>query len=116
MNTSVYETGPIDPAPQEPSKHQRLEALHKANQVRSDRAAIKRDVKAGRIRVTHLLGQPPEAIATMSLADLLIATPKLGRRKVENALVHCRISSFATVGALTGRQRTALVYWLTRPR
>jgi hypothetical protein len=88
---------------------QRFEALERANVVRSWRAQVKRDVKAGRRSVVELLLEPPELLETMHVFDLLLAVPKHGRTKVNKLLLRARISPSKTVGGLTGRQRMELV-------
>lgn len=93
---------------------QRMEALGKANEVRTSRAQLKRDIKAGKIKVHDLLLEPPEIIETMKLWDLLFAAPKFGRVKVNKTLVQCRISPSKTVGGLSQRQRTEIVSMIRR--
>lgn len=88
---------------------QRKEALGKANEIRTGRAALKRNLKGGRVKVHDLLLDPPQYIETMKVFDLLLATPKRGKVKVNKLLVQCRISPSKTVGGLSQRQRTELV-------
>ena len=88
---------------------QRLDALVKANWTRTNRAGLKRDLKAGRVQVAPLILDPPEWLGTMSVLDLLLATPKLGRVKANKALTRCRISPSKPVGALSVRQREELI-------
>jgi hypothetical protein len=59
----------------ERSLTQRREALERANDIRTYRAELKRDLKAGRENVIKLLRDPPEKIETMKVFDLLIAAP-----------------------------------------
>lgn len=91
---------------------QRLGALEEANRVRTRRAQLKRDLKAGRVNVLDVFESPPEWAGTMKVFDLLLAVPKLGRVKVNKALQHQRISPSKTVGGLSARQRGELVGWL----
>jgi hypothetical protein len=93
---------------------QRREALDKANEIRTYRAELKRDLKARRVHIHDLLLDPPEQLETMKVFDLLIATPKRGRTKVNKLLVQCRISPSKTIGGLSQRQRTELVSMLGR--
>lgn len=94
---------------------QRQVALEKANDVRSRRAQLKRDLKAGRKRATDQLLDPPDWLATMKVFDLLLAMPKQGRVKVNKHLSLCRVSPSKTIGGLSSRQRADLVR-LLRPR
>lgn len=93
---------------------QRKEALQKANGIRTYRAEMKRDIKAGREKAPDLLLDPPEKLETMKVFDLLLATPKRGRTKVNKLLTHARISPSKTIGGLSERQRRELVSMLGR--
>jgi len=88
---------------------QRLEALERANEVRKKRAQIKRELKAGRIRIETLLQNPPSCVETAKAYDILLAIPKYGRVKTNKVLVQCRVSPSKTIGDLSQRQRTELV-------
>jgi hypothetical protein len=87
---------------------QRMDALDTANEVRTFRAAKKRDLKAGRASVRELLLDPPEQMQTMKVFDLLLATPKYGRVKVNRLLTTCRMSPSKTLGGMSDRQRSEL--------
>jgi hypothetical protein len=106
-----------------PSKHsaaperslvQRMDALQRANEIRTRRAQLKRDLKAGRVSIQELLKKPPEYLETAKVFDMLLAVPKYGRVKVNKILVTCRISPSKTIGGLSERQRTELVSLLRR--
>ncbi|MEA2483946.1 MAG: hypothetical protein QOC55_1893 [Thermoleophilaceae bacterium] len=101
------------PAP-ERSLTQRMDALKRANDIRTRRASLKRDLKAGRIHIHSLLLDPPEYLETAKVFDLLLAVPKYGRVKVNRILTQCRISPSKTVGGLSERQRNELVSFLRR--
>ena len=98
----------------ERSLTQRMEALARANEVRTRRARLKRDLKAGRMQIHGLLLDPPEYLLTAKVFDLLLAVPKYGRVKVNRILTHCRISPSKTIGGLSQRQRDELVSYLPR--
>lgn len=93
---------------------QRMEALNKGNEVRTERAVLKRDLKAGRRSIHDILLEPPTWLETMKLFDLLLACPKYGRVKVNKILQQCRISPSKTVGGLSQRQRVEIVSMLRR--
>lgn len=93
---------------------QRMSALAGANKIRTKRARLKRDIKAGKILPQALLVNPPEWMRTMYLADLLMAVPKYGRIKVNRILLHYRISQSKTIGGLSERQRAEIVKHLRR--
>ena len=121
---SVYYRRPCRPPPQSPAKTQsaglapersltqRMDALKRANEIRTQRARLKRDLKAGREQIHGLLLDPPEYLLTAKVFDLLLAVPKYGRVKVNRILTHCRISPSKTIGGLSERQRNELVAFL----
>jgi hypothetical protein len=98
----------------ERSLHQRMDALERANQIRTRRAQLKRDLKAGRASINTLLLEPPDYLETAKVFDMLLAVPKYGRVKVNKILVTCRISPSKTIGGLSERQRNELVSLLRR--
>ena len=100
-------------APQR-SLTQRMEALKRANEIRTRRAQLKRDLKAGRQGIHGLLLDPPEYLQTAKVFDLLLAVPKYGRVKANRILTQCRISPSKTLGGLSERQRNELVSYLRR--
>ena len=113
----------MPPATNSPTKHsaaperslvQRMDALQRANRIRTRRAQLKRDLKAGRVSIQDLLKNPPEYLETAKVFDMLLAVPKYGRVKVNKILVTCRISPSKTIGGLSERQRNELVSLLRR--
>jgi hypothetical protein len=113
----------MPPATNTPPKHsvaperslmQRMDALQRANEIRTRRAQLKRDLKGGRVSVQTLLLDPPEYVLTAKVFDMLLAVPKYGRVKVNKVLQQCRISPSKTIGGLSQRQRTELVSQLRR--
>ena len=98
----------------ERSLTQRLDALERANIVRTRRAQLKRDLKSGRVSIHSLLLDPPSYISTAKVFDMLLAVPKYGRVKVNKVLTQCRISPSKTIGGLSQRQRDELVKLLRR--
>jgi hypothetical protein len=93
----------------ERSLTQRLDALERANEVRTKRAQLKRDLKGGRTSIHTLLLDPPPYVETAKVFDMLLAVPKYGRVKVNKILTTCRISPSKTIGGLSQRQRDELV-------
>lgn len=91
----------------ERSLEQRMDALEKANDIRSHRAKLKRDLAAGRISFEQLLDDP--RCATMKAWDALVALPKIGRVKANRALSRVRMSPSKTLGGLSDRQRQELL-------
>src|SRR5215217_9646724 len=87
----------------ERSLTQRMDALQRANEIRTRRATLKRDLKAGRAQIHGLLLDPPPYVLTAKVFDLLLAVPKYGRVKVNRILTHCRISPSSSL--ISGAKR-----------
>jgi hypothetical protein len=107
-STAKHTTAP------ERSLNQRMDALQRANEIRSRRAQLKRDLKAGRASIHKLLLDPPEWVETAKVFDMLLAVPKYGRVKANKILTTCRISPSKTIGGLSQRQRDELIASLRR--
>ena len=90
------------------SPSQRMEALQKANAIRSQRAQLKKELKNGELEIVAVLQDPPEFLKTAKVMDLLLVVPKFGRVKAARVLTRCRISQAKTVGGLSDRQRAEL--------
>lgn len=96
------------------SHNQRMRALEVANEIRTKRAQLKRDLKAGKVKIDTLLMDPPEWLGSAKVFDIILAVPKYGRVKVNRILNQCRISPSKTIGGLSERQRAELVALLRR--
>jgi hypothetical protein len=107
----------VDTAPSavpERTREQRMKALRRANEIRSSRAQLKRDLKAGKVKIEQLLRDPPEYVLSAKAFDMIVAVPKYGRVKANKILTQCRISPSKTIGGLSERQRGELVAFLRR--
>jgi len=91
-----------------------MDALQRANEIRSRRAQLKRDLKAGRAKIHDVLLNPPWWVETAKVFDMLLAVPKYGRVKANKILTGCRISPSKTIGGLSQRQREELIATLRR--
>jgi hypothetical protein len=98
----------------ERTSEQRMRALQRANEIRSARAQLKRDLKAGKMKIEHLLLDPPDYVLSAKAFDMILAVPKYGRVKANKILTQCRISPSKTIGGLSERQRAELVHMLRR--
>jgi hypothetical protein len=96
------------------SREQRRRALEQANEVRSARATLKKELASGTIELAPLLADPPTWLRTAQLRDILLAVPKIGAVKADRLLAHCRIAHSKTLGGLTDRQRGELISRLHR--
>ncbi len=114
MPPAVKSSSKPNVAAPERSLQQRMDALTRANRIRTARAQLKRDLKGGRTSIHDLLLEPPEYVETAKVFDMLLAVPKYGRVKVNKVLQQCRISPSKTIGGLSQRQRAELVSMLRR--
>jgi hypothetical protein len=76
-----------------------MEALRRANDIRTARAKLKKDLKANRASIQTILLDPPEYVLTV---------------KTNRILNQCRISPSKTIGGLSERQRAELISQLRR--
>ena len=99
--------------PQPPSltPEQRAAALEKAARIRKERAAIKRDLKEGRLSLAAALDQAAgnEAIAKMKVLVLLESLPALGKVKARRLLDQIGIAESRRVQGLGTIQREELL-------
>jgi hypothetical protein len=105
--------GRSNPAPAK-TLDQRLRALRQANEIRASRAALKRQLASGRVRIEDVLAQPPDCARTAKVNALLLALPKIGPARAARVLSQCRIAPSKTVGGLSERQRGELIRLLRR--
>ena len=91
------------------SNEQRLRALAKANEVRRQRARLKRELAAGQLEFAGVLCDPPAYAQTAIVRDLLLALPKVGPARANRALARCQITDTKTFASLSDRQRAALL-------
>src|SRR5712691_2838507 len=92
MATATSTTSSNTSMAPERSLNQRMDALARANQIRIQRAQLKRDLKSGRLSIHALLLNPPEYVETAKVFDMLLAVPKYGRVKVNKILALGRAS------------------------
>ena len=91
------------------SDDQHHAAPGRANQIRTQRARLKRDLHSGRVSIHRFLLDPPDWLETAKVADMLLAMPRFGRVKVNKLLTQCRISPSKTIGGLSPHQRDELI-------
>ena len=95
--------------PRQRGTAQCMEALARANQVRLARAALKRDIGAGRRSVTDVVTDSPWEAESMSLSELLCSQRRWGRARSRKLLSSTALSEGKRVGTMTERQRRLLV-------
>jgi len=86
-----------------------MQALARANKVRLARAALKRDISAGRRSVTKVVLDSPWEAESMSLSELLCSQRRWGRARSRKLLASAALSEGKRIGTLTQRQRRILV-------
>jgi hypothetical protein len=86
-----------------------MDALRRANDIRSERAKLKENLRNGAVNIVDVLQDPPPCVHTAKVLDLVLAAPKYGRVKANKLLERCRVSSSKTVNGLTPRQRKELL-------
>jgi hypothetical protein len=91
------------------SLDQRMDALRRANEIRSQRAQLKRELKSGAQELHTLIRDAPDFMRTAKVFDVIVAAPKYGKVKATRILNQCRISQGKTLGGLSDRQRDELV-------
>ena len=91
------------------SREQRLRALEQANEVRTARAKLKKELASGKIELVQILADPPACVRTAPIRDVLLVVPKIGSVRAGRILAQCRIAHSKTLGGLTDRQRGELI-------
>ena len=96
---------------------QRIDALTRANTIRTSRANMKRllhhDGLEGAAAATiGYITAPPWWLETMLVRDLLLAIPRIGPSRVDRLLTATQTNPRKTVAGISTRQRAALTMWL----
>src|SRR5262245_30709918 len=94
---------------QRPDTSQCMQALARANQVRLARAALKREISAGRRSVREVVLDSPSEVESMSLSELLCSQRRWGRARSRKLLASIALGESKRLGTLTERQRGILV-------
>lgn len=89
-------------------------ALSQANEVRSRRAKLKRQLREGGARLDEVIAAPADYLATAQVFDLLVAAPGIGPVKAARLLAMASVSQSKTLGRLTERQSARLIEVLNR--
>ena len=91
------------------SREQRLRALEQANEVRTARAKLKKELSSGKIELVQVVADPPACVRMARVRDLLLVLPKIGSVRAGRILAQCGIAHSKTLGGLTDRQRGELI-------
>lgn len=66
---------------------QHMEALQRANEVRLERAAIKKQLKAGELSLEELLDDTPACLDNVEIGDLIAWMHRYGPQRVNRVLM-----------------------------
>lgn len=97
------------------SEPQRLRALERANEIRLERAALKRRIVTGEVSAADVILDPPRAAESWSLGDLLMSQRRWGTTRCRRFLARNGITETKPIGTLTDRQRHVLAEALQPP-
>ena len=82
--------------------------------IRTKRAKLKHDLRAGKANPQALLLSPPEYVLTAKVSDMLLAVPKYGQVKVNKILASAGSLRARRSAACLPRQRAELVSYLRK--
>ena len=97
------------------SMPQHMQALARANEVRLARAALKRDIAAGRLAAADAVIDCPPETENMTLIELLTSQKRWGRTRARKFLSGMLLPENKSLGTLTERQRQMLYRELSSP-
>lgn len=95
---------------------QRRAGLARANEIRSKRSQLKRDIRAGHENAMRVVANPPWFVETMAVQDVLLATRRVGVTKAWKVFARAGISPAKPLGTLTERQRGVLLGEMRKAR
>ena len=84
-------------------------ALEQANRVRSVRAQLKREIASGSLSASAVIERCPREAEGMTVRELLQSQPRWGPARCSRLTLSVSVSEGRPVGALTARQRSALI-------
>lgn len=93
---------------------QRLEALERANRVRSARAQLKRQIAAGELAAADVILSCRWEVDGMLIGEVLISQRHWGESRSRGFLARLGLHEGKTVGSMTTRQRVASAAVLAR--
>ena len=92
------------------TKEQHMEALDRANEIRMERATLKRSIRAGDVRITEILQKPvPSWLRAEPIGRLLKCIPGFGDTRTTKLLQVVPLDYWRTLGNLTAREKAALI-------
>lgn len=92
------------------SPEERSKALAKAQQIRSQRMEVRKQLKAGKLTLADVLGDPNnEVYAKMRVKYLLESLPQIGKITAAKMMEEIGIDEARRVQGLGSRQKTQLL-------
>lgn len=89
---------------------QRQAALKKAAEARQKRAALRRDIKAGKLTLRDVLAKSEDpVVARMKVKALLQSLPGVGKARAQKYMDELKISATRRVQGLGSKQRADLI-------
>jgi len=86
-----------------------MAALDRGNKLRTRRAQLKRELKAGEVLLSEVLLSEEEWLGGTRVREILLATPGIGKKKADRALQSSWISQSARLGGASRRAKEALL-------
>ena len=94
---------------------QKLQALERANRVRSARAQLKRRIAADELTAAEVILSSRWETDSMTIGELLLSQRHWGEIRCLGFLARLGLWEGKTIGSMTERQRIASAALLTRP-
>ena len=92
------------------SPEERSKALQKAQQVRSQRMQVRKELKAGKLTLADILNEPENEIyAKMRVKYLLESLPQVGKITAQKVMQEIGIDESRRVQGLGSRQKAQLL-------
>jgi hypothetical protein len=91
------------------ARHQRMRGLALANEIRTRRAQLKKDLKAGRVLLADALLSQEDWFQTMRVREILCAVPGIGETEARRAMSCCLLGYSVQLGTLTAERRRELL-------
>lgn len=88
---------------------QRMDALVRANAVRTAKRDLKVNMRSGEIKLSDIIVSPPGCVRKSKVHEALPWAPGIGRAKATNIVRRACIGTSRTLGALTEMERTRLL-------
>lgn len=86
-----------------------MAALRLANEVRGRRKELKADLRAGQVLLADVLFSEAPYLQTMRVREILLAVPRLGKKKADRALATCQITHTAPLRRISPKTRELLL-------